>query len=186
MTERDVEQQRTAIADALRVAGLIQPVVDETPVARPLHRAVVARLTAERDASQRKAKALRAELEQAQAEGQPGRWQHEVCVYDPDNSRGHRGGVACAVSDIGYADRGVRLEPEVPLVERQHLDAARALVARITAERDAARMEGVASGRAAAVVEAVNLLEEHLEKMTDVSQRRLLAWVIELIKGIKP
>lgn len=58
---------RAEITESLRHCGLIQPVVDETPVARPLHREVVVRLIDERDAARREAIALREALEKARA-----------------------------------------------------------------------------------------------------------------------
>lgn len=206
--------------------------------------AAAERIVARLALAEREVERLRERLGEAQTDRDPKAWRHEVGIDDPENPLGGRGMVACAVGDIGHADRGVLLEPEVPLVERRHLDAARALVTRLTAERDEAwktvelrdgiiadhqateaaiaalldegtcdmgirldgeyrsplgqrvnlelqaeyqrgRTEGVTSGRAAVIVEAVDLLGKDLERQSG-PVRGTTVYCIEQLKGITP
>jgi len=98
----------------------------ESMVSQKLHRSVVLRLTAERDAARREAAGL-----------------------------------------------------------QERIAALRAQVRELKSEVLHARAEGVASGRVAAIVEAVDLLEDRLGKMVDRPARGTTLWAIELIKGIK-
>jgi hypothetical protein len=153
----EVNDLRERVMAQLRPEGLIKPPAAEPPIAQALHRAVVTRVTAERDAAQKTVELRDGIIADHQAT--------EAAIE--------------ALLDEGTRDGGIRLDGEYrrPLGQRVNLE--------LQAEFQRGRAEGVTSGRAAVIVEAVELLGKDLERQSG-PVRGTTVYCIEQLKGISP